>query len=369
MQTSPVPLTHKLILGVLVLILAALGLLIARTYRTERGTMSQAVSGTADSRLAAPPKTDAPVAPWKTNTSRAVPTNRLIFQPAKTSSTSTSPAVADTPEPPAPPPIGETIVSPVVLQDARSAFGAKSPDGILYTGPASFVGRVTLRGQPLPEAEIEMGPTCGPLHKEPVTTRHYVVSPNGGLANVLIFVHPVSPTAGAGIDDLVALPMEGQAPLEGSVLLDQKGCMFQPYVTAMHLNQVLAVRNSDATLHNVHLTPRRNKEVNFGQPGRQENRFRRFEFPEAFIRIKCDVHPWMFAYVSVLPHPYFAISTAPNGDYRIPANVPAGNYVVTAHHLKLGTQSREVTFPTSRVDFEFNISEVSRQAPIARPRL
>src|SRR6185436_18804226 len=120
-------------------------------------------------------------------TSRALPTNRLTFQPARTASTSTSPAVADAPEQPAPLPIGETIVSPVVLQEGRSTLPAKSPDGILYTGPASFVGRVTLRGEPPRETAIEMGPVCGALHKEPVTTRHYVVSPNGGLANVLVF--------------------------------------------------------------------------------------------------------------------------------------------------------------------------------------
>ena len=29
---------------------------------------------------------------------------------------------------------------------------------------------------------------------------------------------------------------------------------------------------------------------------------------DVVMRIKCDIHPWMVAYVGVVPHPYFAVS-------------------------------------------------------------
>ena len=371
MQPSSAPLTHKLILATLLLILVCLVVIVARSFRddstgqTARDGESKTAVAALDKRRDNEPVDLVP--PWKTNSSRSYPTNRLTFQPARTASTS---PLADAPEPRTPPQGFETLVSPVAASDARSALATGNATGVAYTGPASVVGRVTLRGEPPQETPIEMGPVCGSLHKGPATTRHYVVGRGGGLGNVFVFLHPPSSSSSAGIDELISLPVEGSVtPLEGTVLVDQKGCMFQPYVTAMHLGQVLAVRNSDRTLHNLHLTPRRNRERNIGQPGQQINEFR-FEYPEAFIRIKCDVHPWMFTYVSVVPHPYFAITEASSGLYRIPANLPGGKYVVTACHLKLGSKSKEITFPNpDPIDFEFNVSEIGKQAPMARPRL
>ena len=210
-----------------------------------------------------------------------------------------------------------------------------------------------------------------------MTTRHYVVSSEGDLADVLVFVHKSkiksSDSFVRGADDqAIADVLESNVgPLTGSILLDQKGCMFEPYVSAMQLSQTLRVRNSDALFHNVHLTPRLNREANIGQPLKQVNVIR-IATPESFIRVKCDVHPWMFAYVSVLPHPFMAV-TSTNGTYRIPAGLPAGDYLLTATHLKLGYKSTEVTIRKSgqsHVDFEYNVAEpATRQATVARPRL
>jgi hypothetical protein len=55
--------------------------------------------------------------------------------------------------------------------------------------------------------------------------------------------------------------------------------------------------------------------------------------PENFLRVKCDVHPWEFAYLSVLEHPFFAI-TDTNGNFVIP-NIPAGKYSLRALHRKV----------------------------------
>ena len=51
-----------------------------------------------------------------------------------------------------------------------------------------ITGKVSLKGTPKPEIPIDLGPTCGPLNPNKVTTRHYVTSKDGGLANVFVYL-------------------------------------------------------------------------------------------------------------------------------------------------------------------------------------
>ena len=57
--------------------------------------------------------------------------------------------------------------------------------------------------------------------------------------------------------------------------------------------------------------------------------------------VKCDVHPWMHAYIGVVNHPFFVVS-AGGGKFNL-RDVPPGTYTVDAVHEKLGTQSQTVT--------------------------
>ncbi len=179
-------------------------------------------------------------------------------------------------------------------------------------------GKVSLKGTPKAEIPIDLGPTCGPLNPNKVTTRHYVASKDGGLANVFVY-----------LKDAKAAPATGEAPL-----LDQVGCMYEPYVMGVTTGQKFKVKNSDATLHNVHNTPKvaGNPEKNIGQA--LKGQVNEFSFPnqEILMRFKCDVHPWMFAYVGVVEHPYFAV-TDKDGNFKI-SGVPDGKYTVVAYHLK-----------------------------------
>ena len=84
-----------------------------------------------------------------------------------------------------------------------------------------------------------------------------------------------------------------------------------------------------------------------------------FAFPAAkriLVRFKCDVHPWMYAYVTVVDHPYFAV-TDKDGKYRI-ANVPPGTYAVQAMHRKAGNTSEKITVGTNAVMLDLSISFV-----------
>ena len=193
---------------------------------------------------------------------------------------------------------------------------------VILAGAASFAaageisGKVSLKGTPKPEIPIDLGPSCGPMNPNKVTTRHYVVGSGNGLANVFVY-----------LKDAKAAPAAGEA-----AVLDQKGCMYDPYVMGVVTGQKFKIKNSDATLHNVHATPKINKEFNFGQPLKDQVSEKSFDQAEVLVRMKCDVHPWMFAYVGVVDHPYFAV-TDKDGNFKI-SGVPDGKYTVVAYHLK-----------------------------------
>ena len=215
-------------------------------------------------------------------------------------------------------------------------------DGVAGGNTGVVWGRVTVVGTPPPEKVIPLDATCGKLSPDGLKTRFYVIGPDGGLANVFVSVGQVP---------------SRYTPPTNSVLLDQIGCQFEPYVIGVQTGQVIAIRNSDPVLHNVHATPKENPEFSFGQPLRGQVNQKTFTTPEDLIRIKCDVHPWMFAYVGVSPHPFFAV-TDTNGVFALPPGLPAGSYSLGVRHLKAGFIRREFVFtPGANVelDFVFNL--------------
>jgi hypothetical protein len=226
---------------------------------------------------------------------------------------------------------GAGASTPSPLADAPTALvnpfeGLQAANTVISGAGSSLFGWAILTGKPKEEVPIEMDAVCGGFNPRKLTTRHFVVSAERGLANVLVYVQNASPGP----------------PLSEPPLLDQVGCMFEPYVLGMVAGQTFRIRNSDPTLHNVHATPKANRGFNFGQPLKGQVNEVSFPLPELFVRLKCDVHPWMFAYVNVLPHPFFAITDS-NGVFRLPDGLPAGDYTVSAVHLKAGELTRQVT--------------------------
>jgi serine protease Do len=106
-------------------------------------------------------------------------------------------------------------------------------------------------------------------------------------------------------------------------------------------------------IQNVTPTSPGNKPFNKAQPTGSQDFMLVFNSPENFVRFKCDIHAWMFAYVSVFDHPWFAVSSQ-DGQYRI-HNVPPGRYTVVAEHRKSGTlqQNVEVRDHDVKLDFTF----------------
>jgi hypothetical protein len=103
------------------------------------------------------------------------------------------------------------------------------------------------------------------------------------------------------------------------VRIDQKNCVFEPHVQAAAKGQKLLIGNGDGTLHNLLKDPK-NAEV---------------------VKLTCDVHEWMTAYVVVSAHRFFAVSDS-LGRFQIEAVAP-GQYTVEAWHEKYGTKTAELT--------------------------
>lgn len=223
--------------------------------------------------------------------------------------------------------------------------------GLWWFGPpvsppamaASVEGQIFLRGSPPPEVPVDLTnfPDCRSVRKEPLTTRHHVVGPNGGLANVFVFIRE---------------GLQGrQFPVStNEVVLDQYHCGFHPYVLGVQTGQVLRIKNSEPYMETVHAVALTNKGFNIAQPANTSARFK-FDKQEILLRIKCEIHPWEFAYVGVVEHPFFAV-TDTNGVFRLPEGLPPGEYVLEAVHQKLGKQAQAIKVEAEQplsVRFEF----------------
>jgi plastocyanin len=180
----------------------------------------------------------------------------------------------------------------------------------------------------MPNIQMSADPYCASAHGSTATKDEEVVVGAGGeLANVVVYVKNIT----------------GNFPASTSpAVLDQQGCQYKPHVSVVQVGQPLQIKNSDATLHNVHAMPTVNKAFNEGQPVQGMVSTKTFDKPEMTpFRVKCDVHGWMKSYMAVMPHPFYAVSQM-NGTFSI-GNLPPGNYTIVAWHEKYGAQEQQVT--------------------------
>lgn len=213
-----------------------------------------------------------------------------------------------------------------------SAFSAQAGS---VTGTINFEAPAPTR-RPV---KMAADPACESANPDGRLGEVMVISPDQKIANV--FVHVKGITG------------EFETPAEPANI-DQSGCMYTPHVLGVMVNQTIAIKNSDPTLHNVHSLPENSSQFNNAMPIKDQVIKKKFTAEEVMVRIKCDVHPWMSAYVGVLPHPFFATS-AEDGTFTI-ENVPAGSYELEAWHEHLGTKTQSITVAADgsvTADFSF----------------
>ena len=187
----------------------------------------------------------------------------------------------------------------------------------LFSG--TLVGKVNYEGK-APKAKplkMDADPVCSKSHDGKVYNESFILDENKNLKNVMVWLKDVK--------------YKGDIPKEPAII-DQKGCVYIPHVLGVMKNQKVIIKNSDATLHNIHSMAKNNDQFNFAMPQvvkKKETVFNKVEDP---FYIKCDVHPWMKTWVGVFDHPYYAV-TDKNGNYKI-ENIPAGEYEVIAWQEK-----------------------------------
>ncbi|WPB74245.1 carboxypeptidase regulatory-like domain-containing protein [Archangium violaceum] len=124
-------------------------------------------------------------------------------------------------------------------------------------------------------------------------------------------------------------------------LIDQQKCTYTPRVQGVTAGQQVFIKNSDGTLHNARALNGTKTVFNVAQPPNAKAVPRPLPADAEVIRLKCDIHPWMAAWVVVNPNPYFATSGT-DGAFSI-EHLPAGTYTLEAWHETLGTKTAEVT--------------------------
>jgi plastocyanin len=211
-----------------------------------------------------------------------------------------------------------------------SASSGIAPTAQGATGNARIVVKVLLSGvAPVPaKIQTTADPYCAKAHQaDPLLSQTVQVGADGALVDSLVFVSD-------GVSGTYATP---QTP----VTLDQKACVYSPHVIGMMAGQPLQILNSDATLHNIHPLPAINPGFNIGMPIQGMKQTRVFQKPEPVFHIKCDVHPWMSAYLATFAHPFFGVSNR-QGIVEL-NNLPAGTFQVKAWHEKYGVQTQAVS--------------------------
>lgn len=205
----------------------------------------------------------------------------------------------------------------------------------------TLIGRVKIKGEIPKRRKIATNadPKCAAMHPGDLLTDDYVIDAAGNLQYALIYIKE-----GLG-DQKFTIP-------KTPVVVEQKGCRFEPHLLGIMVGQELMFRNMDDLMHIVHVVPKSNREFGFSQAKRGEERPKVFAAKE-IIRLFCDVHPWMVAWIHVLDHPFYAV-TAADGKFRI-KGVPPGKYTIEAWHdgYKAVTQEVEIKAKdTKTLNFE-----------------
>jgi plastocyanin len=224
---------------------------------------------------------------------------------------------------------GETPKGGPTTSSGGGGGGGPAPTPIDPATVGAIKGRVLFEGTPPKDKKIpvDADPYCGSQHPDGFMSEVYKIAAGGEMANVFVWIKK------GAEGRAVAVPAT-------PVVLDQVGCRYEPHVLGVRAGQPLLIRNSDETMHNVHALPTVNPDFNFSQAKKGLENTKTFTSQEVMVKVKCDVHGWMGAWVGVVGHPWFAVTGA-SGAFEL-KDVPPGEYEVEAWHEKLGTSQQKV---------------------------
>jgi len=206
-----------------------------------------------------------------------------------------------------------TVALAVEVCAAQSGYRVITvPDGGTIKGTVKWQGAMPH----LTPSEINKDPqVCDPLGQKHRDLERLLVSPNGGVANTVVFLKNV--TAGKAMD----LPLERR-------FLNQKTCRYEPHILLVPTQALLTVRSSDPLLHTVHMSGSADYNLPFTTQGQE---ITRPMTREGVVDLRCNAgHVWMNGEAIVASNPYYAVTDS-EGNFVL-TDVPAGQYEIEAWH-------------------------------------
>lgn len=206
-------------------------------------------------------------------------------------------------------------------------------NGGAVTGLVKFNGAVPARTKLSVDKDLTVCTRGGEKLSETL-----VVSASKGIKNVVVTLEGIA---------------EGKKFSSKTATLDQRNCVYAPHVLVVPVGGQLNLMNGDGVMHNVHAYSLKNTPFNESIPATKKSA-KTLSYSEV-VKMGCDVHKWMGAWVVVVENPYYAI-TDESGGFKID-EIPAGKYTLRAWHETLGKVEQEVTIAagqTATVDFQMS---------------
>lgn len=200
-------------------------------------------------------------------------------------------------------------------------------------GEGSVKGRLVWGGDTIPAIEtlVDKGKAgkdpdvCA--RDTPIASKELVVDPaTKGVSYGFAYILRPKGTNPAAVKTLLE-----KSP---KVVIDQKNCEFEPYVVAMHRDQTLVFKSSDAASHNVRFTGFSNTGINQTLAPSATYEMKGLKAERLPMKLLCDIHPWMKGWIMVFDHPFFA-TTGPDGSFEI-KGIPAGPQNLVVWQEKVG---------------------------------
>ena len=231
---------------------------------------------------------------------------------------------------------GETP-APKADAGATPAAGgaAATPDmdnGATVTGKVIFDGTAPV----MKVLDMSAVPACTAAHKTPARSEELIVGKDKGIKDAFVWIK-----SGLPADKTWAVPTT-------AVTITQEGCMYSPHVLGIMAGQNLDIKNSDPTNHNIHPMPAVNADFNQSQPPGAADITHVFPREEVLVPVKCNIHPWMKAYIGVVNSPFYAV-TGDDGSYTI-KGLPPGTYTIEVVHEHWKDQPQDQTITVGAKD-------------------
>jgi len=210
---------------------------------------------------------------------------------------------------------------------AAAMFGApaRAYDVIAVSDGGTIAGKVVFKDAPPKARKViptKNSDVCGSIREE----QEIALGGDGSVQDAVVYLKGVK--AGKAWDEATK-----------HALLDNKGCMYVPRIQAVPQGATLEVVNSDPLLHNVHGFT--GSDTLFNSALWKDKHSEKVLESPGFVRMDCDVHGWMRAWVYVAENPYYTM-TAKDGSFKI-TDVPPGTYTLVTWQEYTGPVETSVT--------------------------